>query len=127
VPDPRNRLACTVQSQDGPASTTHAWQGGAQVATIGAGLLVFAHALDYVTFLMMVLRGGIGTELNPIVVVIAGDYGLTLLTVAKAAAVLLVLTTFLVVGRSRPRLAGTVLVSGIFLGGLGAASNIATF
>jgi hypothetical protein len=97
-----------------------------QVTALGIGLLVFVHALDYATFLAMVVRKGIGAELNPIVVRIAEEYGLALLTVGKAAAVLLVVTTFLVVARSRPRLATGVLVVGILVGSLGALSNVAS-
>jgi hypothetical protein len=37
-----------------------------------------------------------------------------------------VASTFLVVARTRPRLAGTVLAVGIAVGGLGALSNLAT-
>lgn len=96
------------------------------MTTLGIGLLVFMHALDYVTFLAMVVRRGIGAEFNPIVVRIAEDYGLALLTMGKAAAVLLVVTTFLVVARSRPRLAAGVLVVGILVGGMGALSNLAS-
>ncbi len=57
---------------------------------------------------------------------LVSDHGLLLLTVAKVAAVLLVASTFLVVGRTRPRVAGATLVVGIAIGGLGALSNIAT-
>jgi hypothetical protein len=92
----------------------------------GIGLLIMAHIADYVTFVVMVAREGLGTELNPIVATLAEDWGLALLTVAKFATVLLVAATFLIVGRSRPRLAGFVLAFGIFIGGLGAFSNIAT-
>ena len=75
----------------------------------GIGLLIMAHVADYVTFVVMVAREGLGTELNPIVATIAADWGLALLTVAKFATVLFVAATFLIVGRTRPRLAGFVL------------------
>ena len=91
---------------------------------IGIGLLIMAHAADYATFLVMVARHGITSELNPIVTQIAAEHGLALLTVAKFAAVLLVATTFLIIGRTRPKVAGSVLGIGIFIGGLGAYSNI---
>ena len=96
------------------------------MSAFGIGLLVFAHVADYTTFIVMVARHGIGTELNPIVATIAQDYGLALLTVAKFSTVLLVATTFLVVSRTRPRVAATVLGVGVFIGGLGAVSNIVT-
>jgi hypothetical protein len=96
------------------------------VTALGIGLLVLVHVLDYATVLAMVVQKGIGSELNPIVVRIAEDYGLALLTVGKAAAVLLVVSTFLVLGRSRPRLATSVLVVGILVGAMGTLSNVAS-
>lgn len=92
----------------------------------GIGLLIIAHIADYTTFVVMVARHGLGTELNPIVATLASDWGLALLTVAKFATVLFVAATFLIVGRTRPKLASVVLAFGIFIGGLGAFSNIAT-
>lgn len=96
------------------------------MAAIWIGLLIVANAADYLSFLVMVARHGLGAEMNPIVVSLARDHGLALLSLAKASAVLLVASTFLVVARTRPRLAGTVLAVGIFVGGFGALSNIAT-
>ena len=90
------------------------------------GLLILAHVADYATFIVMVVRHGLGTEMNPLVVRIAEDHGLALLTMAKFATVLLVAATFLVLSRSRPRLGGSVLVIGVIVGGLGAFSNLAT-
>ncbi len=96
------------------------------MAAAGIALLIMAHIADYTTFVVMVARNGLGSELNPLVVTLAEDWGLALLTVAKFATVLFVAATFLVVGRTRPRLARAVLAFGIFIGGLGAFSNIAT-
>jgi hypothetical protein len=96
------------------------------MAAIGMGLLIIANAADYVSFLVMVARHGLGVEMNPIVATLARDHGLLLLSLAKVSAVLLVASTFLVVARTRPRLAGTVLAVGIAVGGLGALSNLAT-
>jgi len=92
----------------------------------GLGLLIIAHIADYTTFVVMVALHGLNAELNPLVATIAEDWGLALLTVAKFSTVLLVAATFLIVGRTRPRIAATVLAFGIFIGGLGAFSNIAT-
>ena len=97
------------------------------MSAVGLGLLIIVHVTDYVTFVFMVGRGGLGTEMNPLVATIAEDWGLALLTVAKFATVLLVAATFLIVGRSRPRLAAGVLAFGVFIGSLGTMSNIATF
>ena len=94
------------------------------MSAVGIGLLIIAHVADYTTFVVMVARNGLGSELNPLVVTLAQDYGLALLTVAKFATVLLVAAVFLVVGRTRPRVAGAVLAFGVIVGGLGAFSNI---
>ena len=96
------------------------------MSATGIGLLIIAHIADYTTFLVKVGRHGLGTELNPIVATLAEDWGLALLTMAKFATVLFVAATVLIVGRTRPRLALVVLVFGIFIGALGAFSNVAT-
>ena len=96
------------------------------MSATGIGLLIIAHIADYTTFMVMVARFGLGKELNPIVATLAEDWGIALLTVAKFATVLFVAATFLIVGKTRPRLAVGVLVFGIFIGALGAFSNVAT-
>ena len=96
------------------------------MAAAGIALLIIAHIADYATFLAMVARHGLGAELNPLVTTLAEDWGLELLTLAKFATVLLVATVFLIVGRERPRLAGSVLSFGVLVGFVGAFSNIAT-
>ena len=96
------------------------------MSAIGIGLLIAAHAADYLTFIAMVARHGLGTELNPLVISIAEEYGLVLLTLAKTAAVLLVAATFLLLLRTRPRVASGVLAIGIVVGGVGALTNLAT-
>ena len=92
----------------------------------GIGLLIIAHIADYTTFVVMVARHGLNSELNPLVATLAEDWGLAFLTVAKFATVLFVAATFLIVGRTRPKVAALVLAFGVFMGGLGAFSNIAT-
>ena len=96
------------------------------MAAAGIGLLIIAHIADYSTFLVMVTTRGLGAELNPIVTTLFEAWGLPLLTVAKFATVLFVAATFLIVGRTRPKVAALVLSFGVFIGGLGAFSNIAT-
>jgi hypothetical protein len=96
------------------------------MSAVGIGLLIIAHVADYTTFMVMVARHGLESELNPLVVTLAADHGLALLTMAKFATVLLVASVFLVVGRTRPRLAAAVLIFGVLVGGLGAFSNIIT-
>lgn len=97
------------------------------MSAIGIGVLILAHLADYGTFAIMVVRRGLGMELNPIVVTIAEEHGFALLTVAKFATVLLVAATFLIVSRTRPKVAAGVLAVGVFVGSLGAISNIASF
>lgn len=96
------------------------------MSAAGIALLILAHAADYVTFVLMVLLHGLDAELNPVVVTLIESGGLTILTLAKVATVLLVASTFLVVGRTRPRLAASVLIIGIVIGGFGAYSNLLT-
>lgn len=94
------------------------------MAAAGILLLIVAHAMDYATFVLMVVRHGIDRELNPLVVSLVQDWGIELLTIAKVAAVLLVATTFMVLTRSRPLVARSVLAVGILVGGFGAFSNV---
>jgi hypothetical protein len=96
------------------------------MSAIAIGLLILTHAADYVTFLAMIMQHGLSAEANPIVVAIARNHGLLVLTIAKTSTVLLVASLFLVVMRTRPRLAGGVLAVGVVLGGVGALSNLAT-
>jgi hypothetical protein len=96
------------------------------MAVLGIQLLIVTQLADWVTFVVMVARHGMKAELNPIVARLAQEHGLFLLTAAKLSAVVLVATTFLIVGRTRPRLAAAVLVVGVVSGGIGAFSNVAT-
>jgi hypothetical protein len=96
------------------------------MAGLGIRLLILAQLADYTTFVVMVARHGLGVELNPLVATLALDHGIFMLTIAKVAAVVLVATTFLVVGRTRPRLAAAVLAFGVISGGFGAFSNVIT-
>jgi hypothetical protein len=90
------------------------------------GLLTFTHAADYLTFLRMVLTHGLSAEANPIVVIIARDLGIEALTLAKVAAVLVMVTTVVIVRRTRPRVAQATLAVGIVLGTVGTISNLAS-
>jgi len=96
------------------------------MTAVAIGLLILAHVADYATFLVMVARNGLGSELNPIVTTIFEDWGLALLTVAKFATVLLVAAVFLISIKDRPRMATGVLAFGVLIGGLGAFSNVLT-
>jgi len=94
------------------------------MSAIGIGLLIVAHVADYATFVVMVARRGLDAEMNPLVARIAEEYGLALLTMAKFTTVLLVAAVFLVLVRTRPRVATAVLSFGVFVGAVGALSNI---
>lgn len=96
------------------------------MTAVAIGLLILAHVADYATFLVMVARNGLGSELNPIVATIFADWGLALLTVAKFATVLLVAAVFLLTFKERPWMASGVLAFGVLIGALGAFSNILT-
>jgi len=96
------------------------------MSAIAIGLLIVAHVADYGTFMVMIVRRGIDTELNPIVSTLAEEHGLALLTLAKFATVLLVAATFMIVSRTRPRIAAGVLTFGVLVGSLGAVSNVAS-
>ena len=96
------------------------------MAAAGILLLIVAHMADYVTFMVMVVRHGLGAELNPLVATLTEEHGLLLLTITKLCTVLLVASTFLVVGRTRPKIAAGVLAFGVFVGSFGAFSNIIT-
>jgi hypothetical protein len=89
-------------------------------------VLAFTHATDYLTFVRMVLAHGIAAEANPIVVLIATELGVGALTLAKASAVLLIVSTVVVVQRTRPRMAWAAIAAGIAAGTVGTVSNLAT-
>jgi hypothetical protein len=96
------------------------------MAALGIFLLAATHAADYLTFLVMVLTHGLAAEANPIVVMIAEQHGLGVLTAAKAAGVLLMASTVVIIGRQHPRLAATTLAIGIIGGSIGTYSNLLT-
>ena len=61
-------------------------------------LLAMAHLFDFVTFLVMTSRHGLAAEFNPVVVTVAQDYGLPGLTLAKAATVIFLSVTVVLLG-----------------------------
>lgn len=96
------------------------------MTTAWLGLLVVLQAADFGTFLVMIARHGLEAEINPVVVALVSQHGLALLTLGKVLAVLVVVATFVVLARSRPKLAGATLAAGILMGALGTVSNLAT-
>jgi hypothetical protein len=88
-------------------------------------LLALAHLFDYVTFLVMTARHGLAAEYNPVVIAVAKDYGLPGLTLAKAASVIFLSLTILLLARThRTRSALVLLLIGIGAGIIGGVSNI---
>jgi hypothetical protein len=96
------------------------------VPSIAIALLVAAHLFDYVSFLVMTARHGLGAELNPIVIRLAEEFGLAGLTLAKLASVVFLAFVAVLVARSRPKAAVTLVFIGISAGLVGGVSNIAS-
>ena len=86
---------------EGQSGRAHAQERVGKMTGIALALLVAAQAADYLTFMVMVETHGLGAERNPIVAAIASE-GLWLLTVAKAALVVFVASTFFVSRLRRP-------------------------
>ena len=110
-PQSRHDITATAQSGLMPVPLAIAW-------------LVLAHFFDWMTFLAMVGRHGLGAEGNPLVTHMATEWGLPGLTVAKIAAVALGAAVFAVLSPKNRRLALTVLVFGIGAGVVGGISNL---
>jgi hypothetical protein len=92
------------------------------------GLLLLAHFFDYGTFLWMTSRHGLSAEANPIVVMMATDFGLPGLTVAKLASVLFLAGVTVLLYRSRHLKTARLLITiGVIAGVVGGFSNIASF
>ena len=91
------------------------------------GLLALAHLFDFGTFLWMTSRHGLTAELNPFVVLLATEFGLPGLTIAKVASVLFLAVTALLLYRARrSRMATTLVTIGVVAGIIGGCSNIAS-
>jgi hypothetical protein len=90
----------------------------------GLVLLAAAHAFDYVSFLVMTAKHGLVAELNPVVVMLAEQYGLAGLTLAKLASVVLLAWVFVVLRPHRTRWAASILTIGITVGLVGGFSNV---
>jgi hypothetical protein len=93
---------------------------------LAIGFLVAAHLFDYVSFLVMTSRHGLGAELNPLVISLATDYGLTGLTLAKLGSVVFLALMVLILAPHRRKAAAALLTVGVFAGVLGGVSNIAS-
>ena len=83
-----------------------------------------AQLLDLMTFAAMVRELGPRSEANPLVGVLYAAYGFPLVAIAKV--VLLAWVTAIaaiLIKRPKPRLAGTVIATGILVGIVGGVSN----
>ena len=99
---------------------------GWNVPILAIGFLVAAHLFDYVSFLVMTSRHGLGAEMNPLVIGLATSYGLTGLTIAKLASVVFLAVMVLILAPRRRKAASALLLVGVFAGMLGGVSNIAS-
>jgi len=94
---------------------------------IAIGVLALAQAFDYLTFLLMTARHGLDVELNPFVVRVATELGLTGLTLAKIVFVCFAALAAVVIARRQRMVGMAVLALGVVVGLIGGVSNIATF
>ena len=88
--------------------------------------LITAQAADFLTFVPMVERHGIGAEMNPIAVYLY-SHGLPVLAFFKLATTLYAALVYVVVVPTHPRLGRLVIGFGILLGSIGALSNVLTY
>lgn len=94
---------------------------------IGIALLAVAQAFDFVSFLAMIVsRGGIEVEANPIVRDIAQATYLPGITIVKVATVVMVASAVVIIGRHHRKAAAMLLVFGVLAGLAGGLSNIAS-
>jgi hypothetical protein len=93
---------------------------------VAIGWLALAQAFDYLTFLLMTARHGLDAEMNPFVVRIAMELGLTGLTLAKIVFVCFAALAAVVIARRQKRIGMAVLALGVVVGLIGGVSNIAT-
>jgi hypothetical protein len=90
-------------------------------------LLAMAHLFDFATFLVMTSRHGLAAEINPVVIKVAQEYGLPGLTIAKAATVILLSVSVILLARTdRRKSASVLLLIGIAAGIFGGLTNIAS-
>jgi len=93
---------------------------------VAIGALALAQAFDYLTFLLMTARHGLDAEMNPFVVRVAMELGLTGLTLAKIVFVCFAALAAVVIARRQKRVGMAVLALGVVVGFIGGMSNVAT-
>jgi hypothetical protein len=90
------------------------------------GALALAQAFDYFSFLLMMARRGLDAEMNPFVVHMATELGLTGLTLAKIVFICFAALAAVVIARRQKGLGMAVLALGVIAGFVGGLSNIAS-
>jgi hypothetical protein len=93
---------------------------------VALGALALAHLFDWVSFLVMIARHGLGAEANPIVVTLVEETGVPGVTLAKIATVAFAAGMAVFIAPQRRRLAMVLLTFGVVAGVVGGFSNIAT-
>ena len=92
--------------------------------------MTLAQILDLGTFVTMIRRVGLESEVNPIVAGLIGGYGLPMAAIAKVALMALVIAIALILGQRPGRLdrlaSMTVLAAAIVAGIVGGATNVLT-
>ena len=99
--------------------------GGMPLLALAALTLSAAQLLDLATFVAMVRAVGPTAEANPLVAFLFGAYGFPMVAIAKVVlvAVAMAIVAMLLGVRPRPRIAATVIATGIVVGILGGISN----
>jgi hypothetical protein len=93
---------------------------------IALGVLALAQFFDWVSFLVMIARHGLGAEANPIVVTLVEETGVTGVTLAKVATVAFAALLAVLIAPRHRRMAMVLLTFGVAAGMVGGLSNIAT-
>jgi len=100
------------------------------ILTLAVLTMTLAQVLDLGTFVAMVQRLGLESELNPVVSTLIGGYGLPMAAISKVALMALVVAIALVLTRRTGRVdrlaGGAVLAAAIVAGIVGGATNVLT-
>ncbi len=114
-----------VSAQVTQSTRSAAKRGSLLLSPFGLTLLGIAQLTDFLTYRAMLAAHGAAAELNPLAVSLQA-HGLFYALVAKITVWALVAAIVAVLVRDHPRLAWGVLAFGIFVGVVGALSNLAT-
>jgi hypothetical protein len=116
------------RDNDARARTSAPAHAGQVFGTLVA--IALAQAFDLATFVVMLVVLGPAAERNPIVGAGAASIGIVGLAFAKAALVLLVVTSIVILRHGRwgdhPRMAGLIAIAAIVAGIVGGTSNVLT-